>query len=81
MSSVDSTKPAAAAKMEEEEEDYGVLIYRESQLRKAEAAAAAEAAIKDNDNADPYQLLIVVEFQLGRDLLLLFLQLPHYQML
>jgi hypothetical protein len=25
---------------EEEEEDYGALIYRESQLRKAEAAAA-----------------------------------------
>ena len=27
---------------EEDEEDYGALIYRESQLRKAEAAAAAE---------------------------------------
>jgi hypothetical protein len=29
--------------MEEDEEDYGALIYRESQLRKAEAAAAAAA--------------------------------------
>ena len=28
---------------EEEEEDYGALIYRESQLRKAEAAVAAAA--------------------------------------
>ena len=28
---------------EEEEEDYGALIYRESQLRKAEAAAAGAA--------------------------------------
>ena len=33
--------------MEEDEEDYGALIYRESQLRKAEAAAmAAETAKK-----------------------------------
>ena len=29
--------------MEEDEEDYGALIYRESQLRRAEAAAAAAA--------------------------------------
>ena len=29
---------------EEDEEDYGALIYRESQLRKAEAAAAAAVA-------------------------------------
>ena len=28
--------------MEDDEEDYGALIYRESQLRKAEAAAAAQ---------------------------------------
>ena len=28
---------------EEDEEDYGALIYKESQLRKAEAAAAAAA--------------------------------------
>ena len=31
---------------EEEEEDYGALIYRENQLRKAEAAAAAKDAKK-----------------------------------
>ena len=29
---------------EEDEDDYGALIYRESQLRKAEAAAVATAA-------------------------------------
>jgi len=28
---------------DDEEEDYGALIYRESQLRKAEAAAAMVA--------------------------------------
>ena len=28
---------------EDEEEDYGALIYRESQLRKAEAAAVDDA--------------------------------------
>ena len=28
---------------EDEEEDYGALIYRESQLRRAEAAAVAVA--------------------------------------
>ncbi len=33
---------------EDDEEDYGALIYRESQLRKAEAAAAAAAAVKDD---------------------------------
>ena len=32
----------------DEEEDYGALIYRESQLRKKEAAAAAAAAAKSN---------------------------------
>jgi methylthioribose-1-phosphate isomerase len=33
--------------MEDDEEDYGALIYRESQLRKAEAATAAAVAAKD----------------------------------
>ena len=34
---------------EDEEEDYGALIYRESQLRKAEAAAAAVAVAAAKD--------------------------------
>ena len=44
MSTTRSKSKAAAASMqsgqEEEEVDFGVLIYREWQLRKAEAAAA-----------------------------------------
>ncbi len=35
--------------MSEDEEDYGALIYRESQLRKAEATAAAVAAVAVKD--------------------------------
>ncbi len=35
--------------MEDDEEDYGALIYRESQLRKAEAAAAAAVAAVARD--------------------------------
>ena len=31
---------------EDEEEDYGALIYRESQLRKAEAAAVAAKSVE-----------------------------------
>jgi hypothetical protein len=36
----------------EDEEDYGALIYRESQLRKAEAAAAASASKDANTTED-----------------------------
>ena len=46
-----STPPSTASIMsgEEEDEDYGALIYRESQLRKAEAAAAAVAVAAAKD--------------------------------
>jgi len=44
------TSPAESTMGEEDdEEDYGALIYRESQLRKAEAAAAALAAAKGGE--------------------------------
>ena len=48
---------------EEDEEDYGALIYRESQLRKVEAAtaaAAAEGAKKKNTSSTATLQLDVV---------------------
>ncbi len=42
---------------EKEEEDYGALIYRESQLRKAEAATAA--ATKDAKKRRRRRLLML----------------------
>ena len=53
-SKVNPAKPSelseAAASKEGEEEDLGALIYRESQLRKREAAdAAADDAVKKSE--------------------------------
>ncbi len=62
---------------EEDEEDYGALIYRESQLRKAEAAAAAalqrrrKMPRKRRIRLLMFLRLDVVLLQLGRVLLLL----------
>jgi len=56
----------------EDDEDYAALIYRESQLRKAEAAAATAAAKDAEKKRHPLQQLDVVQqLQLGQHPLLL----------
>ena len=56
----ESTVTNMAANNSGEEDDLGVLIYRESQLRKAEAAIAAESKKKT------HLLQLIIELQLGR---------------
>jgi hypothetical protein len=60
---------------EDDEEDYDALIYKESQLRKAEAAAVAAEAAKYAIRRRIFQLMFlqldVVLHQLRQSLLLL----------
>eukprot|EP00985_Skeletonema_marinoi_P012075 scaffold5759_cov93-Skeletonema_marinoi.AAC.4 len=62
---------AMAASKDGEEEDIGALIYRESQFRKAEAAAIAASSATSRKNKTSTALHHKLdELQLGKDLLL-----------